>query len=396
MPSTTKWNLSVERMMPWNSTLKISYQGNHNDKRLKYALGNLPLSPLDGPITVVDHPNNAPAAGLPGSARQGDQRGRRRRHCAPAPASSASPTNAACPVAVPIADNEISLRVPRTNERRPESALHDQPADQQRRRALVRRARDRVGQAVQSHGLQFQAAYTFSKSDDTTSEATFVGAGDTNQHGPERAVSRGPVALPHAASLHASTAATGCRSSRTSAACSGRRSAAGRSSGVVQARLRHAVHASPPPAVDLDFDGFAEARPVMLDPSILGAHVDRSATRRSRRCRGRRSAPSTFGDIDRGPRAAQRVLRRRPENVDLALSKNFTMPWPGHSLAVRIEAFNAFNQVQFGFPVERHQRTPTFGRRSRAPPRRTARGRCSSSCAIVTRSTGRRFSRASR
>ena len=51
--------------MPWNSTLKITYQGNHNDKRLKYSLGNLPLSPLDGPITVVDHPFNAPAAGFP-------------------------------------------------------------------------------------------------------------------------------------------------------------------------------------------------------------------------------------------------------------------------------------------------------------------------------------------
>ena len=33
--------------------------------RLKYALDNLPLSPLDGPVTVVDHPNNAPAAGFP-------------------------------------------------------------------------------------------------------------------------------------------------------------------------------------------------------------------------------------------------------------------------------------------------------------------------------------------
>ena len=44
------------------------------------------------------------------------------------------PVNAACPNAVPIADNEISLRVPRTNERRARSALHDQSGDQQRRR----------------------------------------------------------------------------------------------------------------------------------------------------------------------------------------------------------------------------------------------------------------------
>ena len=38
-------------------------------------------------------------------------------------------------------------------------------------------------------------------------------------------------------------------------------------------------------------------------------------------------------------------------NVDLAASKIFQMPWNGHSLAVRIEAFNAFNWVQFGFPT---------------------------------------------
>ena len=74
MPSTTKWNLSIERMMPWNSTLKITYQGNHNDKRLKYSLGNLPLSPLDGPVTVVESSVQRTRGGLPGPPRQGDQR----------------------------------------------------------------------------------------------------------------------------------------------------------------------------------------------------------------------------------------------------------------------------------------------------------------------------------
>ena len=39
------------------------------------------------------------------------------------------------------------------------------------------------------------------------------------------------------------------------------------------------------------------------------------------------------------------------KNVDLALAKNFRLPWDGHKVAVRIEAFNAFNTVKFGFPV---------------------------------------------
>ena len=117
--------------MPWNSTLKITYQGNHNDKRLKYALDNLPLSPLDGPITVVDHPFNAPGGRVPGPSRQSHQRGRGRLHLRRHRACPTSPTNAACPVAVPIADNEISLRVPRTNERRPNPLYTTQSADQQ-------------------------------------------------------------------------------------------------------------------------------------------------------------------------------------------------------------------------------------------------------------------------
>ena len=39
------------------------------------------------------------------------------------------------------------------------------------------------------------------------------------------------------------------------------------------------------------------------------------------------------------------------KNVDLALSKSFLTPWKGQTMAVRIEAFNAFNTVKFGFPT---------------------------------------------
>ena len=37
-------------------------------------------------------------------------------------------------------------------------------------------------------------------------------------------------------------------------------------------------------------------------------------------------------------------------NVDLGLAKNFRMPWEGHRLQVRMDAFNAFNQNFFGLP----------------------------------------------
>ncbi len=37
-------------------------------------------------------------------------------------------------------------------------------------------------------------------------------------------------------------------------------------------------------------------------------------------------------------------------NVDIGISKTFTMPWEKHRLMVRADLFNAFNHVQFGFP----------------------------------------------
>ena len=188
VPSTKKWNLSVERIMPWNSTLKITYQGNHNDKRLKYSLGNLPLSPLDGPITVVNHPFNAPAVGFP------DLRGKVINAVAAdvTCAGTGLPgitTNAVCPVNVAIADNEISQRVPRTNERRPDplySTILMTSNDAESWYDGIEFSWDKRF----SHGLQFQVAYTFSNSEDTTSEATFVGAGDSNQQGPNDKYSR--------------------------------------------------------------------------------------------------------------------------------------------------------------------------------------------------------------
>ena len=53
-----------------------------------------------------------------------------------------------------------------------------------------------------SHGMQFQAAYTYSQSEDTTSEATAVGPGDSNQLGPDSKFARAKAALPHAAPVH--------------------------------------------------------------------------------------------------------------------------------------------------------------------------------------------------
>jgi hypothetical protein len=346
MPSTAKWNLSVERMMPFNSTLKISYQGNHNDKRLKYAIDNLPVSPLAGPITVVDHPNNAPAAGFPDLRGKVINRVAADVQCAGTGTLPGIGVTAACPNVVPIADNEISLRVPRSNERRP-SPLYTN-------NLLISNDAESWYDGIEfewvkrlSRGLQFQASYTFSRSLDTTSEATFVGGGDTNQTGPNKKYAKGYARFhtPHRFTVNGSYRLPFLADQ---GGVLGQALGGWQVSGVV--RMASGTPFSVIDAArDLDFDGFAEARPVILDRSILGALVNDRDTSQSI-LRREAFRPTTFGDTleDLVPRNA--FFGDGLKTVDLALSKVFRMPRPGQSLAVRIEAFNAFNWVQFGFP----------------------------------------------
>src|SRR5262249_9807312 len=134
-------------------------------------------------------PNNAPAAGFP------DLRGKKFDKIAADFRCAGTglpgiPVNATCPNPVPIADNEISLRVPRTNERRPDPRYTTN--------IFIRNGSTSDYNGLQldaaktfSQGLQFLASYTYSLTMDEGPEATFVGAGDTNFTGPNRDFARG-------------------------------------------------------------------------------------------------------------------------------------------------------------------------------------------------------------
>jgi outer membrane receptor protein involved in Fe transport len=349
MPATKKWNLSVDRVMPFNSTLRISYEANHNDKRLRYEQVNLPRSPVSGPVTVVDHPNNAPAAGFP------DLRGKTITRIAADAACAGTgffglATTAACPVAVPIADNEISARVPRTNERRPDplytTNLHISNDAESWYKGLEIEWIKRV-----SKGLQFQVAYTLSKSEDTTSEATFVGAGDSNQNGPNKQFAKGfsRFHTPHRFTFNGSYRLPffAERTDLLKQVLGGwqlsgvLKLASGTPFSVVDTTVTR----------DVDFDGFSEStRPAMADPSFIGARVTDPDTAQASLPRTAFRSVEFTDTIDNiSPRNGFYAPGTR--NVDLALAKIFTTPWQGQTFSVRIEAYNAFNIVKFGFPV---------------------------------------------
>jgi hypothetical protein len=345
MPRTKQWNVTVERHMPFNSSLRVSYTGTKGAGLLRFLQDNLPVSPLAGGIRVADHPNNAPAAGFP------DLRGRVIDRIAADVlcAGTGLPgvaVNAQCPNVVPIADNEISFRVPRTNERRPDPRYTTN--------LLVSNDAESWYHGLQvewtrrfSQGLWFQTSYTRSKSEDTTSEATFVGAGDSNQLGPNVRFRKGlgRFHTPHRFTFNGSYRLP---------ILQGRTDRMGSLLGgwTISAVVKLA-HGTPFTVIDgggrdLNFDGFTENRPILLDPSLLGVVVADPDTSRSILTRDAfRSA--AFGEEDQ-------IIRRNTffgdglQTVDLGLYKTFRMPWR-HDLTVRFEAYNAFNRVQYGFPT---------------------------------------------
>ena len=340
MPYTQQWNVSFERQLPFTSALRVSYTGNRGIGLLKYSLNNLPLhDPVNG-VLVPNHPNN------PANLRGKIIRLASDFLCAGTTGTTAVPFTAQCPNVVPIGEFEYSFRVPRTNERRPNGLYGTNLA---------------VSNAAWSyyHGLQAEwtkrlsrnlnlfAAYTWSKAIDTTSEATFVGTGDSNQNGnaarDSRALSR--FHTPHRFTMYGTYRLP---------FFAGEKGILGQAFGGWQFSAVMKLAKGTPftvttTALDLNFDAFSESRPVILDPSILGNGVNHPLTSR-----------------DALPRAAFRTLTtadgKTPtlgrntffldgvKTVDFSINKSFPMPWEGQKLWLRADLFNAFNHVQYGFP----------------------------------------------
>jgi hypothetical protein len=241
---------------------------------------------------------------------------------------------------------EYSFRVPRINERRPDGRFGGQSEVSNGAFTWYDGLQIEFTKRL-SNGLNFQAAYTFSKSEDTTSEATTIGAGDSNQTGNNLKASRGYSRFhtPHRFTLFGTYRLPWLDK---------RKDFIGQMFGGWQiSTVFKWVHGTPftvtGATVDLDLDNFAEARPVLIDQSLLGrtygnpnssvANLPASAFR----------AP-TLADLDCCIVGRNTFYADGVKNVDLAISKKFLMPFEGHSLSVRADLFNAFNHVQFGFP----------------------------------------------
>jgi outer membrane receptor protein involved in Fe transport len=347
MPKTHQWSLSVERKMPWSSTVRLTYSGVLGRGLLRYAPDNLAVSPDQGGIVVVNDPNNAPAAGFP------DLRGIRIDRVAsdfPCAGTGFLPginPNATCPNPVPIANNEVSLRVPRTNERRPDPRFSTNLIISNDAESWYHGLQVEWNKRL-SNGLWFNATYTWSKAIDNTSEATAVGPGDSNILGPDEKFSRGLSRFhtPHRFTLNSSWRLPFLRN---------RKDWVGDVFGRWQlSAIVRIAHGTPFTVIDsaggdINWDSFREDRPVILDPSILGDTVDSVGNSQQQLPRDafRRATPAP-GDYER-------LVGRNTfygdgiRNVDLGLLKSFGMP-KRDRLTVRLDVFNLFNRRQWSFP----------------------------------------------
>lgn len=359
MPYTSQWTLSIERQMPLDSALRLTYTGNRGIGLLRYSLVNLPVPDTGAGVLVANHPNNAPAVlytaaqRTPGDPRGVDVRGQILRAAANiACAGTGLPglgTNAACPTAVPLGPLEYSQRVPRTNERRPDGNFTTNTAVSNGSWSYYNGLQVEWTKRL-SRGFNFQANYTFSKSIDTTSEATFVGAGDSNQTGNGARGARGHSRFhtPHRFTFYGTYRTPWFK---------GERGVLGQILGgwefsTVVKLAKGTPFTVTTAALDLNFDGFSESRPVVLDPSVLGRSVNHPSTSVAT---VPASAFRPLNNSDLGKNLA--LLGRNTffadgvKNVDFGITKRFNMPWEGHRFMIRADFFNAFNHVQYGFPV---------------------------------------------
>ena len=159
MPEARQWNLTFERQAFWNSRFRASYIGTYGRNLLQYRWDNVPVAPA--------------APGTQGATWVVAQDWQ----CAGTGTVTGVAVNAACPNVVPIAPNEVSLRVPRTQDRRADQHYSDVRVISNLAASWYH-AGQLEWETGEYHGFTGRATYTFGKALDTGAETTDQGIGD--------------------------------------------------------------------------------------------------------------------------------------------------------------------------------------------------------------------------
>ncbi len=273
--------------------------------------------------------------------------------------TTASNKTTTCPNVSPIAANEISIRVPRNNERRPDQR-YGQNLEISNGSSSWYHAGQLEWESGVYGGFNARATYTFSKTIDEGSEATFVGTGDTNIFPDNDEYKRGLSRFDtrHRFTFSGSYALPFFNDSNNGFL----KSALGgwQVSTVVRLASGTPFTIIDGGAVDFDFDGVGNGRPVCVDPKYCGGwHVSYPGSSQSK------MPASAFRHGVYGDKIEDLVQRNSyyldgKESVDLGIYKSFSLPY-GTTLMVRADAINIFDHVNWGFP-NNDANSATFGR----------------------------------
>ncbi|MBI1897013.1 MAG: TonB-dependent receptor, partial [Acidobacteria bacterium] len=361
MPYTTQWNLTLERALPWQSGLSISYVGNRGIGFIQYHVQNRAQFPA---TSTVPYPGALSFTGV-----TFDKIDANLFNANPAPGF-------------------ISISQQRINQRRPDgrygAIFYVSNNAWSYYNALQVQWNKRL-----SDGLSFQASYAWSKNIDTGSEATFVGSGDTNFLISEKAGPRGNRGLSRLDQPHRFTLSYTWQLPFYK----GQPGFAGRLFGGWELNGISTFAAGNPITVilgyDMNSDGIGADRPFLVDPSVHGRSIDNARLNPET---GKQFAMTQVPAEAFFPNAAAAAARAYPflpgtgaigsagrnifrlngqNNFDAALVKNIKLFGAdrGHEIQLRAEFYNLLNRVQFGFPnttlldtsVAGYRINPNFG-----------------------------------
>jgi hypothetical protein len=257
------------------------------------------------------------------------------------------PFTVTCPEVVIITDHEYSARVPLTNQRRP-NPLYATNLEVSNGAWSYYHAMQAEWSKRLTHNVNFQAAYTWSKAIDTTSEATFVGTGDSNILGPNAKAQRGfsRFHTPHRFTLFGTYRTPWFDKDK---------SVLGHILGGWEASMVFKwAHGTPftvtGTSIDSNLDGFGENRPYVVDPSVLGRSIDDPTVSQQMLPQSAFRTPTSLADYECCILGRNTFFVDGTKTVDFGFTKRFLLPWERHSFVIRADMFNAFNHFQWGFP----------------------------------------------
>jgi hypothetical protein len=342
-PYTQQWNLTIERALPGQSSISISYLGNRGIAFIQYDARNRAQFPVTSTVPTS-------YAGTNFTGVRFDQIDPNLFNASPAPGF-------------------ISLSQLRTAVRRPDGRYGSIFGITNNAWSYYN-ALQTVWTKRLSAGLSAQLSYTWSKNIDTGSEATFVGGGDTNFLISETAGARGnrgPARLDQPQRLVASYSYA-FPFGKGQGGALGRIIGGWEMNGVVTLGMGNPVTVVL--GYDLNADGIGADRPYLTDPSVLFRSMDNA---RINPATGRQYSMDQVPTSAFFPNAATVANRSYPllpgtgaigslgrntfrlhgqNNFDVAFVKNTRIFGKdrGHELQFRAEIYNLFNRVQFAVP----------------------------------------------